>query len=919
MFLKSIELFGFKSFADKTRLEFAEGITSLLGPNGCGKSNIVDAIKWVLGEQATKPLRAEHMEDVIFNGTEERKPLHVAEVTLVIDNESALLPVDYTEVEIKRRLFRSGESEYFINRNPVRLKDIRELFFDTGVGKTAYSILEQGKIDQILSQKPEDRRYIFEEAAGITRYKQRILEASRKLERTEEHLGQVETLLTEIKRQYDAKKSQAAKAARYRQLAREQTDLEVNVQLSTVQSLRMLQKARRKELAESQAAYDARTEELAAQTKKIAQLEEELHRQSDMRIAMLNQLQRLEEQQKSKASQLALLRQRQADFAHSNESALDRGAHIETRIQRDEREREEQRDRVHAIKEQLDSLSEELEHTEHEIAESRHALDSQDQEIAMHEKAIGSLQSEEQEHTVQLQNLTDVIVEELEKKIVESGYSLQRRRSCEQALHKQLLLLQEQVSRGNTSDVIKAVQMLADLLAEYEQTIPSFIDDLLAPDGVIQKKRQLDSALEKTRNAMDSHRQEMEKVRSEHKKTREKLDGLRERSTRLQVAISEQTALAASSRSLLENLERSLKEARQSHQEALHDAQSAAVRSKEMEEMIVQLDQQQEQLADEAHSIRGQLDALRTSIEAMGAHVSQERLSLNAQSTQLADLRSSCDKLSVHIEAIGEQINGVYQTFYDTYGKSLKEYDNRLESDLGDVTDLRERLSAIKKQIEGMGYINHMAEEEFAEVKARYDFLHQQWDDLVKAKGDLCHVIEEITKRSEDLFLTCYHKIRLHFQQMFHRLFGGGRAELHLVDPDHVLESGIEIFAQPPGKKLDRLALLSGGEKSLTAVALLFATYAVKPSPFCILDEIDAALDDRNIGNFLNVLKDFSSSSQFIIITHNKRTVLGSQTLLGVTMEEKGVSKAVGYRIGRETETYTAVDGEVDTTLDNTV
>ncbi|MFA7371468.1 MAG: AAA family ATPase, partial [Sphaerochaetaceae bacterium] len=234
MFLKSLELYGFKSFADKTRLEFGEGITSLLGPNGCGKSNVVDAIKWVLGEQSTKTLRAGKMEDVIFNGTENRQALNVAEVSLVIGNEGRLLPIDHSEVEIRRRLFRSGESEFYINRNLVRLRDVRELFWDTGIGKSAYSILEQGKIDQILSTRPEDRRYIFEEAAGITRYKQRSLEAGRKLERTEENIEQVETLLGEIKRQYDLRKSQASKLVRYRELEKELTEIEVLLQLSTI-------------------------------------------------------------------------------------------------------------------------------------------------------------------------------------------------------------------------------------------------------------------------------------------------------------------------------------------------------------------------------------------------------------------------------------------------------------------------------------------------------------------------------------------------------------------------------------------------------------------------------------------------------------------------------------------------------------
>ncbi|NLA92544.1 MAG: chromosome segregation protein SMC, partial [Spirochaetales bacterium] len=233
---------------------------------------------------------------------------------------------------------------------------------------------------------------------------------------------------------------------------------------------------------------------------------------------------------------------------------------------------------------------------------------------------------------------------------------------------------------------------------------------------------------------------------------------------------------------------------------------------------------------------------------------------------------------------------------------------------IGDVKELREELGKIKKQIQQMGYINHMAEQDFAEVKERYDFLNDQMNDLERARKDLFTVIEEIESRSEKLFMETYQQIRVAFQEMFHRMFGGGRADLRLLDPENVLESGIDILAQPPGKKLDRLAPLSGGEKSLTAVALLFATYKVKPSPFAVLDEIDASLDDRNIGFFLNVLEDFSHDSQFVIITHNKRTVLGSDTLLGVTMQERGVSKTISYRMGRDDE-----EPQVDTALGNTV
>ncbi|NBK26679.1 MAG: chromosome segregation protein SMC, partial [Spirochaetia bacterium] len=271
----------------------------------------------------------------------------------------------------------------------------------------------------------------------------------------------------------------------------------------------------------------------------------------------------------------------------------------------------------------------------------------------------------------------------------------------------------------------------------------------------------------------------------------------------------------------------------------------------------------------------------------------------NSDYELLQNLRSEKEKLGLQVEQLASNIAMLYTNFFDSYGKSLKEFESRLGEEIVDIPVLKTRLEEVRRKIDGMGYINQMAEEEFSEVKEQYDFLSKQLDDLYKAKNDLDAVVQEIKKRSEEMFLTSYKQISQNFQEMFRRLFGGGRAELSLVDPEQVLESGIDILAQPPGKKLTHLALLSGGERSMTAVALLFATYLVKPSPFCILDEIDAALDDRNIGYFLSVLDEFAAKSQFIIITHNKHTVMGSQTLLGVTQMEAGVSTMVSYRIGR--------------------
>jgi chromosome segregation protein len=946
LFLKSLELHGFKSFADKTRLEFADGTTSLLGPNGCGKSNIVDAIKWVLGEQSTKTLRAGKMEDVIFNGTETRKPLNLAEVSLVVSNEEGLLPTEHSEVEIRRRLYRSGESEFFINREPVRLKDVRELFFDTGVGKSAYSILEQGKIDQILSHKPEDRRYIFEEAAGITRFKLKSLEAAKKLERTEENIEQVDTLLSEVKRQYDSRKAQAAKAARYRELQKEQSSTEVDVQLAAVKTLRMLRDMRGSELRKAQSDYSQVNELIKDESAQMEVQQSEMRRHAETRMNIQSRLQRLDEQQNGKRDQLSLLQQRYRDFIRSKEEAQRRAAQILERMERDGIAIEEQQDHLEVIHTRIADLRGDIERNAFEMEGTQKLISTHEVEIEQKDALIIQIEQSQKDYAKQLQELTDIIVVQLDQKLKESGYSFTARQEAEEKITQRLQYGIEQIGRRreyaahlggmvrsravdveaavaqwekNLSEMEASLKTLSALFQDYRGTIPSFIDEFLAPEGIITRKHQIDDAMAAARQRANSSRETIVRLREENKGLSLLLDQYRERSTLLQVSLGEYTTRAGSTKTLIENLERNLTEQRYLHEDALREAQNAEERVAQSSGQMAEVKEQQVAIAMEIEQMQGQLSDVVALIEEENARLSGKRLEMNTRYEELNRLRASMDKLSVHIDNLGEQIQSVYLNFFDATGKSLKEFDHRLDEDLGDTALLRERLAEIKKLIQGMGYINHMAEEEFAEIKERYEFLVRQMNDLVKAKNDLHRVIDEIRKRSEELFLESYQKIRINFQEMFHRMFGGGRAELKLMDPDNVLECGIDILAQPPGKKLDRLAPLSGGEKSLTAVALLFATYKVKPSPFCILDEIDAALDDRNIGYFLSVLEDFSKKSQFIIITHNKHTVMGSQTLLGVTMQERGVSKAISYRMGWEAGKETIYGEQVDIGLDNTV
>ncbi|MFA5467758.1 MAG: AAA family ATPase [Sphaerochaetaceae bacterium] len=923
MFLKSLELYGFKSFADKTRLEFGEGITSLLGPNGCGKSNVVDAIKWVLGEQSTKTLRAGKMEDVIFNGTENRQALNVAEVSLVIGNEGRLLPIDHSEVEIRRRLFRSGESEFYINRNLVRLRDVRELFWDTGIGKSAYSILEQGKIDQILSTRPEDRRYIFEEAAGITRYKQRSLEAGRKLERTEENIEQVETLLGEIKRQYDLRKSQASKLVRYRELEKELTEIEVLLQLSTIQSYTQLRQKREADLETAKADFEALKSEIERRSRELEEEQELVRTREDERYMVQGDLHRLEEQANSKAEQLNLLQERYRDFVQNKADYDERARQILERLKRDELLLNDYYANKEEIEEQIEVIKVDIDKNTLQMGETQNSIKSNEEQVEEHEKAIIGEEQLQQELSQTLQSLVDRLVSELDERL--KDYSSVQRESAEKELTESLAQFSQKLAMqrpyGEAAPeysklFVELQEGLANLKRSFERykaTLPSFIDEFIAPEGIITQKHTIDNALKLSREKLNYHRQRILALKEDREELLVLLEQYREYSTQSRVALGESSERLTSIKGAIESLEKSSMEQKHLYEDLLKDGEVAQERLSETSNLIEEIKGEQTEIKAKRERLDADLGEIVRLIGVENERLAGERHLMNERHNRLSEMRSTIDKYTYHIESLNGQIEQVYITFFDTYGKSLKEYDERLDSPLGDAKALKEELSLIKKQIQQMGYINHMAEQEFGEVKERYDFLNHQMSDLEKARRDLFKVIEEIKRRSEKLFMETYQKIRVSFQEMFHRMFGGGRADLRLLDAENVLDSGIDILAQPPGKKLDTLAPLSGGEKSLTAVALLFATYKVKPSPFCVLDEIDAALDDRNIGFFLNVLEDFSLDSQFVIITHNKRTVLGSDTLLGVTMQEKGISKAISYRKGLAEEPL------VDTALGNTV
>ncbi len=918
MFLKSVELYGFKSFADRTKFEFSDGITSLLGPNGSGKSNVVDSVKWVLGTQAMSTIRASKREDVIFNGTDKRKPMPMCEVILTMNNEEGILNINATEVEIKRRAFRNGENEYYINREKCLLRNIKELFMDTGVGKAAYSILEQGKIDQILFMKPEERRYIFEEASGISRFKQQSEEAARKLQKTDENMAQVEIHLKEAEKLYNSRKIQVEKVLKHRELSAERERLEVELQLSYLQSLTKLKEYRQGELAKLQEELSSIDAVLDNARAGLDQQQNELENLRAQREALSGKVHTFEEKINSYNTSLGLYDERFQDISQRSKVANERAYADQERMERDKQMLEDRKEELQSILENISLTEKSIENANIEVDKLKADKITHQLDIDALEEDITDLSVQRVEITEQISGLANDIANRLEENIKGSGYSSVLRAKAEKNLLEEISktkrilneridflrqissiefdsnVFQEAIEQAEES-LLEQIDEIKGLFQEYSGTIPTFLDDFTAPEGTLARKAHLDADLQRSYTQENNDRSKIADLVAENERLSRMLI-LKESDLRdLEMDKVQFQAKADSYRSSIMEMKASLQQMEFDFSDASHSVDAEESKVNEVLEKIDELKKGKEETQEVIRGLREEISELNLNIEQKGAEISQSNSQFQDKFNRKQELNVEIATANENIRALGDNIQKVFTDFFDNTGKSLREFNNHEITT--PVDELKTSLEQVKKRIQDLGYINNMAEDEYNEAKKNYEFFSKNMADLTKAKEDLAEVIAEIRSRSEAMFLETYNQIASAFQEMFTTLFGGGRAELLLTDEENVLESGIDIKAQPPGKRMLQLNLLSGGEKSMTAVALLFATYMVKPSPFCILDEIDAALDARNIGAFLRVLDKFEDKSQFIIITHNKGTVLGSNCLLGVTQQEPGVSKMIGYKL----------------------
>lgn len=889
MFLKSMELMGFKSFADRTHIDFSSGISALLGPNGCGKSNIVDAVKWVLGEQSTKTMRAVKMEDVIFNGTVKRKALNVAEVTLTISNETNILDLDAPEIEIKRRLYRSGDSEYYINNAQVRLKELRELFFDTGIGKTAYSILEQGKIDQILSNRPEERRYLFEEAAGITRYKAKGLEAERKLDKTRENIKQAQNILSEVSRSYFSLKEQSDKTLEYRKIKDELFNIEVNLQLLKIEKLKELHDRRGEEHTKRQ----VNLKKVEDQIKELSTSLGDSHREQGKLKSELVETQKkiygLELESESLKNRIRSLKDRDSEYNSQLKGLDKRQDKIESRSHELKKEIDEKIQIEKTLELESKKSEELLNKYVEEVSDFTNEVENNNKNIKDFEATL-SLREEKQEVIFnELGNIATIITNKLEEGL--KGFSVMEHNALIDMFRKQLVL-----AKTNPSILYKLEEEFDNLISSF----PGFVIDLVENSDDLSRKKELDKELIDIKVDIKSIKKGIKTSSNNIESLNHKIQITTELLSETKVIIAENKVKKISVQESSSLIKKNLSE----EESLLNEIKKERT---VLSEKIKQLALDKETLLKSREELNKKDILLKEKSKKLEQRISDVKGQNSTKENDLLKKRESLSKLSLQVERynfesehLETKVKELYEEFKEKYSLELSEASEELDTFIKDELQLKESIQNLRMQQKKLGQINLMAPEEFKEVSKRYDFLKSQIEDLLKADENLTRITEEIKLESTKLFFETFENIKKSFSVMYQKLFGGGSAELKLTDQKNILDSGIEIYARPPGKSLENIALLSGGERSLTAVALLFATYSIKPSPFCILDEIDAALDERNISRFVSTLTEFSKESQFIVITHNKKTVTGSGALLGITMQESGVSKLITMRLENE-------------------
>lgn len=926
MFLKNLTINGFKSFCEPSEIKFDKGISAIVGPNGCGKSNIVDALKWVLGEQKNRSLRANSMTDVIFKGTTEKKGLGRAEVRLTLVNENGLLPLDFNEVEVARIIYADGENEYYINKEKVRLKDIHELFFDTGVGKSAYSFMEQGKIDMILSNKPEDRRYIIEEAAGITKYKSRKNEAELNLNRANENIIRAQDIFSEVSKQYESMKKQADKAQRYMEFKNNVRDLEIELGINRL----MLQKNIKERFAGKQSKVD---EELAEIQNEISSLENDVSEKMLMvngleqeKIDKHREIERTEGEIKALNVKNAALRDKEATISSSLRTDEEKLHRLDKTIADTDEELAAVDDERFETVSKISSMEKDISRHNEMIAQIDLDLKKCDEQIKTLHSLIKDLAAEQTGKRGHLKEITDALIVKIEESLNVFDMNSCEIMTLKESVGNDIPRVREEfrTRRQFLEDVLKIrnipsdssaffqqledfgrhLQELEDKLGiagdnvnKYVKATEIFMNDIFSPEGIIQKKRKTEHEIAELDKRMSNCRTEIEGLERSCETKEEQKENYRKLVEEAKVIYS---TLLEKQKSFDREIQRITKIKNEYIVQKSEIERTIKARNEELEDVQYEIDEIDGHLRKERSNkkkIEERIAELENMIQSESEKMSQQQQKMRSINESFLRKKTEIEELKLKLAEVDTTINEIYHNAYENLSVNLKEYENSEKYNTGrEASAIRESLSDIKNSMMSLGQVNMAAMQECESLKERYDLLMSQLDDLQKGKEDLVTIINELNGKSQEMFEKTYVEIRKNFQMIFSKLFNGGKADILLTNPENLLETGIDVEVQPPGQTRKSITLLSGGQRTMTAIALMFATFMVKPSPFCLLDEIDAALDEANVTRFIGLVQDFKDQSQFVMITHNKKTMSAANVMYGVTQETMGVSKIVSAK-----------------------
>ena len=975
MYLKNIEISGFKSFADKIDINLDNNISCVVGPNGSGKSNIVDAIRWVLGEQSIKSLRGENgMSDVIFSGSKTRNPLNVSYVELTFDNTDHYLPTDYTTVSIKRRLYRTGENEYFLNGTKCRLKDITELFLDTGVGKSSFNIISQGEISRILSNSPVERRTIIEEAAGIIKYKTRREEALRKLDRTMDNITRVNDIIGELESRVEPLREQSEKANEYLEIKKKLSEIEISLLVHEITNINSKYQLRKKEIETlNKEILELNTIINSSEIDELKLKNFNLEKQINDLNNKLLVLTREEEELNSKRLMFKERSKYQADDikVHENINNLkEKKLSLESDLKLLLKDKDITNNNFTESKDKLQKLSNELNDLKLKKDNNFKEYNIKNKEFLENKNKISVIKNDLENNEAYSNNVKRIMNNPRLTGILDVfGNILNIDEKYRKALEVNLFNSKNFIITDNEDSASEAVNFLKNNNLGRATFFPLSV---IKPKGVdyevldkLEKDKNFLGILsdfvtydEKYRNIvlnqlgnilvvtdLDNGNRLSKEIDNRYRfvtlegdlvnvggsitggSLRESISAISLKND-LQNLENKQVTLENVLDDLSSNINRLEKELI-SIEEELYKERSNNVRlgqelnsinnnysdkEKELDSVNNELDNlvsittnsisREESKLDndyyEKHNekeiIVKELDNLKEENDNLKQVILNKEADYKLQSNNLRDKEKELKDKELEVSKMDYKLDNnlnILNTEYEiTYEKANLEYTLDMKEE-----EARRLVNRYKNSIKDLGMVNLLSIDEFKEVNSRYEFLTNQRNDLFNAKDTLYSIIDEMDTVMQEEFKKTFKELQVEFQKVFKELFKGGEASLKLTNPDNVLETGVEIFACPPGKSLKTITLLSGGEKTLTAISLLFAILNIRTVPFCIFDEVEAALDESNVDVFGHYLDNYRDMTQFLLITHKKRTMEYAKTLYGITMQESGVSKLVSVKL----------------------